>query len=237
MTDGAHPLLAVLVAAADGVFPPVDGGCTVLPSLGGGLECSVALTGHAYVATSLPAGEVLARGPDGFGGSVSADFLRWLAGPTGTIGVLDVTLVARGTGAADRPGAAGGAGPGRVPLAERRDADGHPRVRHARDLRREVRVHGDERGLVTLGRGLAGRCELSIEADAGHGRSLLHDALDLVRTDEYVFAAVSPGNARSLRLFLGAGFRPLGSEVILRPARYLSGQAPANLAAWTRSAG
>jgi RimJ/RimL family protein N-acetyltransferase len=35
---------------------------------------------------------------------------------------------------------------------------------------------------------------------------------------EPVFAAVSPGNARSLRALLACGFTPIGSEVLLRPA-------------------
>jgi hypothetical protein len=110
-------------------------------------------------------------------------------------------------------------------LPVRLDAEDHPRVRHARDLRTDVRVHGDARGLVTLANGLAGRRELSIEladpanASRGRGRSLLRDALALVPAGEPVFAAVSPGNARSLRAFLAAGFTPLGSEVILRPQR------------------
>lgn len=59
-------------------------------------------------------------------------------------------------------------------------------------------MYGDERGLLTLGRGWS--------------RSLLSDALALVPAGEWVFACVSPGNARSLRAFLGVGFRPLGSE-------------------------
>lgn len=53
----------------------------------------------------------------------------------------------------------------------------------------------------------------------GRGRSLLADALTLVPSGEPVFAAVTPGNARSLRAFLACGFVPLGSEVLLRPAR------------------
>jgi L-amino acid N-acyltransferase YncA len=78
--------------------------------------------------------------------------------------------------------------------------------------------------VVTLAAGLAGRREISIEAaPAGHGhgrgRSLLRDALGLVPPGEPVFAAVSPGNARSLRAFLAVGFIPLGSEIILRPER------------------
>jgi hypothetical protein len=198
--------------AADNCFPPVDGRVTVLPPLPGGLECSVAFTGHAVVATAMTDQAVYALGPDGFGESLSADFLRHLAGPTGWIGVTDATLTARGTG-----------GPPR--LTELTDADDHPRVRHAQWLRTNVQVYGDERGLITLADGLAGRRELSIElhraqdSSRGYGRSLLSDALSLVPEGEPVFAAVSPGNARSLRAFLTCGFTPIGSEVLLRPER------------------
>ncbi|MGP3989325.1 hypothetical protein ACTWP9_21585 [Streptomyces sp. 3N207] len=198
--------------AADSCFPPVDGRVTVLPPLPGGLECSVAFTGHAVVATAMTSQDVYAQKPDGFGGTLSPDFLRHLAGPKGWIGVTDATLTARGTG-----------GPPR--LAELTDADEHPRVRHARWLRTSVQVHGDERGLITLADGLAGRRELSIELhraqnnSRGHGRSLLADALSLVPEGEPVFAAVSPGNARSMRAFLACGFTPIGSEVLLHPER------------------
>jgi hypothetical protein len=220
-----HPLLALFLDAAEGRFPPVDGEVTVLPPPGGGIECSVAFTGHAVVATALSSREVAALGPDGFGGSLAPDFLRALAGPRGWIDVVDATLAARGTG-----------GPPR--LAELAGAHDHPRVRHARRVRTNVRVHGDERGLVTLADGLAGRRELSIELHdprpgpgpgttsspgpgpgRGHGRALLADALSLVPEGEPVFAAVAPGNARSLRAFLACGFVPIGSEVLLRPQR------------------
>ncbi|GHE86580.1 N-acetyltransferase [Streptomyces spiralis] len=212
MNGGPHPLLGCFLEACEGRFPPVDGQVTVMPALPGGLECSVAFTGHAVVATSLPAQCVRHAGPDGFGGSLTPDFLRHLAGARGWIGVIDVTLAARGTG-----------GPPR--LQQLRGQEEHPRVLHARELRREVRVYGDERGLITLAQGLAGRLELGIELhrpegrEQGRGRSLLIDALALVPQGQPVFAAVSPGNARSLRSFLAAGFVPLGSEVIIRPDR------------------
>jgi hypothetical protein len=208
----SHPLLAFFMNAADGCFPPADGRVTVLPPLPGGLECSVAFTGHAVVATAMTSQTVLAQGPDGFGGSLSADFLRHLAGPKGWIDVTDATLTARGSG-----------GPPR--LTGLTDADDHPRVRHARWLRANVQVYGDERGLITLADGVAGRRELSIElhdpdgSSRGRGRSLITDALSLVPEGEPVFAAVSPGNARSLRAFLACGFTPIGSEVLLRPER------------------
>ena len=211
-----HPLLGLLLAAADGRFPPADGGVTVLGPLPLGLECSVAFTGHAVIATSLPEAEVEALRPDGFGGSLSPDLLRALAGPYGTVGCVDATLTARGTGGTPR-------------LPARTDLDDHPRVRHARELRTNVRTFGDERGLVTLAEGLAGRRELSTElhdptgsGGSGLGRSLIRDALSLVPAGEPVFAAVSPGNARSLRAFLAAGFTPVASESIIRPGPRLT---------------
>ncbi|MFF4341487.1 hypothetical protein ACFY00_16320 [Kitasatospora sp. NPDC001540] len=216
MTDASHPLLTHLLAAAEGRFPPADGGVTVLPPLPGGLECSVAFTGHAVIATAQVAEQVVAAGADGFGGSLDPRFLLHLAGPDGWIGVTDATLTARATG-----------GPPRLDTLHH--LDDHPRVRFARSLRTRVTVHGDERGLVTLAEGLAGRRELSIELDPahpdghGHGRALLRDALTLLPAGTPLFAAVAPGNARSLRAFLATGFTPVGSEVLLRPHRVPAG--------------
>jgi hypothetical protein len=202
-----HPLLAYLHAAAENRFPPVDGDVTVLPPFDNGWACSVAFTGHAVIATSRPREDILAHGADGYGGSMSPEVLRYLAGPTGLVGVIDVMLAARGTG--------------RSTLPRRTDADEHPRVLYAREQRRNVAVYGDERGIVTLAEGLAGRREFSIEAaehNRGWGRALIGEALGLVPEGELVFAAVSPGNARSLRMFLSLGFWPIGSEAMIRPA-------------------
>ncbi|MCT2581707.1 N-acetyltransferase [Actinophytocola gossypii] len=202
-----HPLLPVLLAAASGEFPPADGAVVALPPLPGGLAAVVSLTGRAYVAADEPP-----DGLDAFGGTFRPEVLLRLAGPGGEVGTLDVTLVAHGLG--------GGVGGGGLPA--RTDLDGHPRVRHARAIRRDVRVYGDERGLVTLAAGLAGRRELSLElsgqGERGVGRGLITDALGLVPAGEPVFAAVAPGNARSLRAFLAVGFQPVGAEVILRTA-------------------
>jgi hypothetical protein len=180
---------------------------TVLPPFDSGLECSVAFTGHAVIATALSAESVYQRQPDGYGGSLTPDFLRWLAG-NGSIGAIDAMLVARGLGG------------GYLPRLD--NADAHPRVQHALALREDVEVYGDERGLVILARGLAGRLELSVETPVhggGWGRRLLGDALTIVPAGQPVFAAVSPGNARSLRSFLSIGFKPIGSEVIVHPRR------------------
>lgn len=205
-----HPLLELYLAAASGHFPAVDGTVRVLPPFDRGIEASVGFTGHAIVATALDPTRVLARDIDAFGGALSPPFLSWLAGEAGHIGSLDVTLVAHGRGG------------GRLP--RRHDLDQHPRVRLARSLRHDVQVHADERGLVTLSRGLAGRPELSIEVTTdqqGHGLGphLLAEALALVPAGDPIFAAVAAGNARSLRAFLALGFTPIGCEVIIQPER------------------
>jgi GNAT superfamily N-acetyltransferase len=200
-----HPLLHVFLDAADGRFPPVDGGVTRIDP-DGNVRAVVAFTGHAYVMAPGPIEppDGVTR-PDGFGGAFDPHFLVWLAGDR-PLGVLDATLVARGTG-------------GPTTSLEATDRwDAHPRVEHARQLRDDVRIFGDERGLVTLASGLAGRLELSVEAapagqGRGCGRSLVADALGLIDDGEPVFAAVSPGNARSLRVFLALGFTPIGSEI------------------------
>lgn len=215
VSNAPHPLLELYLAGVSGRFPPVDGTLRVLPALPGGLEASIGFTGHALVCTALEPAAVHARGVDAFGGSLGPAFLCWLAGEGGRIGSLDVTLVGRGRGQGH--------------LARRHDLDEHPRVRLARGQRQGVEVYGDERGLVTLSNGLAGRRELSIEVAGeaqgrGHGRALLGDALGLVPAGEPVFAAVAAGNARSLRLFLALGFVALGCEVLLRPRRGGSGE-------------
>jgi hypothetical protein len=203
-----HPLLEVWLAAAAGQFPPVDGGYTIVAPFGPGLEGVVSFTGHAFLATSLEDAAFADLHLDGFGAALQPAVLQRIAGPRGVVGVLDATLVARGRGG------------GRLP--RRDDLHDHPRVRYALDLRNDLQVYGDERGLITIGIGNAGRTEISAEAaqgGAGNGRALIAEALALVAPGEPIFAAVSPGNARSLRAFLASGFTPLGSEVWIKPDR------------------
>jgi hypothetical protein len=73
---------------------------------------------------------------------------------------------------------------------------------------------------VTVGRGLGGLVELGVEAvDPGvDGAGLLREALTLVAPDDVVVAAVAPGNARALRTFLAADFRPVASVQLIKPA-------------------
>ena len=92
----------------------------------------------------------------------------------------------------------------------------------SRAHRRDVRVYANDVGVVTLGRGLVDRQELSVElfepgAGGGHGRGLITEALALVEPGVVVFAQVAPGNAASLRAFLSCGFVAIGAETLLRP--------------------
>jgi hypothetical protein len=144
-----HPLLDVMLDAARGEFPPVDGAVTFLPGLPGGNRAIVALTGHAFIAADLDAGDFDGIELDGFGAALAPAAVLRVAGD-GRIGVNDVTLVARGT-------SRGTSAPTTTAW------DDHPRVRYARRLRSNVVVRGDERGFVTLSEGLAGRTEMSIE--------------------------------------------------------------------------
>ncbi len=194
-----------------GEFPRVDGGITVVPpDRTTGHHPVLCFTGHAVVSTTLDVEVVRSLGADGYGGAHAPDVLRALAGSNGWIGVLDATLFALGTGAGST-------------LTESDAYEGHHRVEYARSVRGDVRVLANDLGLVTLGSGVGGRIDLGFEllseADrgSGHGRQLVAAALAMVPAGMPVWASSSPGNARSLRSLIGAGFTLVGSEVIIRP--------------------
>ncbi len=202
-----HPLTAVLWHATQGRFPPVDGIVEVLPPTIDGGCAVVAFTGHAYVVTDRRSDDALFTHVDGFGGATDPRFLVALAGRTRTIGSLDIVAV--------RP-----ADSTTTALPERFDHDDHPRVVRARQHRRDVRVFGDDRGIVVIGRGLVGRTEISVEltgAEPGRqvGRALISAALANVPSGEMVYAQIAPGNAASVRMFLASGFVPIASEILL----------------------
>jgi hypothetical protein len=206
----------VLTDAVGGRFPAADGSVVVVPPWQDGVEAVVVLTGHAVIATTLPLDAVLAAGADGFGGATLPPLLTLMAGDGGEVECLDVLLGARGTGGRRLP---------RSPALE-----DHPRARHARHWRANVRVHGDDRGLLVLADGVAGLPQLSYEVPpdrrgSGNGRALLTDGLSLLPRDAPVLTAVAPGNAASLRAVLAAGFTPLGSVQLVHPGR-AGGRAP-----------
>ncbi len=205
ISNVVHELHRILLDASEGRFPSADGSVDVLAPMVGDHHAVVEFTGHAFVLTDRDPSEVRQRGADGFGGASQPDVVRWLAGTDGWIGSHDVVLVARGTGGGQLP--------------ERQDLDGHPRVVRSRTHRRDVRVHGDGTGVITVGRGLVDRWEVSVEvvgdAPPGAGRRLIRESLGLIPPGEVVFAQVAPGNAGSLRAFLSCGFVPIGAETLL----------------------
>jgi GNAT superfamily N-acetyltransferase len=216
-----HPLAAMLRAAAAGRFPPSDLAIEVLGPPPGPIDAVVAFSGHNVIATGVDPDLVRASVPgDDPGTPMSAPFLTWLGERLGAPpGMADLVLVADPAGPPDRSGAHPG-------LANRDDLAGHPRLARARRYRTEVRAYGDPEGrtLVVLGRGLAGRLEVSVEVElayrgAGLGRAMAEAARTLAR-GEPLFAQVSPGNVASVRAFLAAGYRPVCGEVLFltRPA-------------------
>jgi GNAT superfamily N-acetyltransferase len=156
--------------------------------------------------------------PNDIGSPMSANFLLFLAGWLGAEpGTLDVVLVA--TEPTDEAP---------VELWSRNDLADHPRVQRATRYRADLAVYATSKrgvpdGLLTVGRGVAGRYEMAFEVDPaargrGLGRRLATAGRALVPPDEPVFAQVAPGNAGSLRAVLAAGYRPIGGEVLFARA-------------------
>jgi hypothetical protein len=210
-------LLALLHAAARGSFPPEDGRTDVVPAVAGAPVAVLSFAAHHVVAADLPAAEVLARvDPEDLKGPLAPGVLTWLAERTGLVaGSLDVVLAW-----VPERGVAADAAVREVDLGD------HPRIDRARRWRREVGGYEDARGrgLVLLGRGLAGRLELSVEVDPGQrdrglARELVAAALAAAAPDEPVYAQVAAANAPSLRALGAAGFAAVGAEVLLGPGR------------------
>ena len=158
----------------------------------------------ADVDPSWVAGQVA---PDPLALPLGARFLAALADRIGVEpGVVDAVLVA--------PPVAAGPGLDLV----RAEVD-HPRVARALLHRTDVRIWTtpDGCGLLTLGRGVAGRWEVSVEVDPaargrGLGTALVAAARSLVPGGAPLWAQVAPANTASLRAFLAAGYRPVGAE-------------------------
>lgn len=156
----------------------------------------VALTAHHLIAASVDPDWVRAAlEDDDVGAPMRSEFLAGLGEQLGAAaGMLDVVLAAFGR--AERSDLLTGGDGGEAV---------HPRLARARRYRRDVRCFQDGHGgLLTIGHGLAGRVEVSIEVDEeargrGHGLALAQAALGLAVPGEAVFAQVSPGNVASLR--------------------------------------
>ena len=212
-TDAAV-LRRLLEDAAAGRFPPADGDTQVLPSPAGPVHAVLAFTAHHVVVADVDPGEVAAHlDPDDIAAPMGAPFLSWLGARVGAVpGTLDVVLAAR---------AGAGAPPFPDGVREIAPDDAHARVARALLYRADVRAWepSDGAGLLVVGRGLAGRWEAAFEVapaarGRGLGRTLAAMAMLAVPRGERVFLQVAPGNAASLRAALGAGFRPIGAEVL-----------------------
>ena len=169
MTDEAttHPVAALLVVAWRGPRPPVDGSWSRVQPWHAGVHGVVAVTGRALVSApdDLTDAELEALGVDGWGHAHDPRVMTRIAGAHGWVDVLDAVLLAEGTGERE---------PGVVP---RPDLAEHPRVRHAQPIRGDVEVvgfPGDDLSVLTIGSGLGGLSEMSLQvAPALRGRGLL----------------------------------------------------------------
>jgi GNAT superfamily N-acetyltransferase len=205
-------VIDLLHAAARGTFPPEDGRTEVMGAVAGAPAAVLSFTAHHVVAADVPADEVLGRvDPQDLKGPLAPGVLAWLAERTGlAAGSLDVVLAWVPERAV--PGAA---------VREVEPGD-QPRVVRARRWRSDLRVFEGDGGMVLLGRGLAGRLELSVEVapgrrDRGLARALVAGTLAAAAPAEPVFAQVAAANAASLRALQPAGFAAVGAEVLFGP--------------------
>jgi hypothetical protein len=207
----AHPLAAVLDAAARGRFPAADGGFDVMPRLPGPADALIGFTGHFVLAADIDVDAVAARvSARDLSVPMSPAFLTWVAECTGSRpATFDALLCAIGTGE------------GAPDWLEPDPGFEHPRVERARRYRDEIDVWRTRDGdaILAVGRGICDRWELGFEItpDArgrGLGRRVAAAARALVPAGAPVWAQVAPGNAASLRAVVAAGFSPVAAEVL-----------------------
>lgn len=211
-----NPVLETLLAAARGEFPPADGRVEFVPPPPGLTQGVVAFTAHHVIAADVDPEEARARlDPDDLGAPVKGPFVAWLASRLDMdIGPYDNVLIAP-----DPPSVSA-----EVELIERPDLLDDPMLARSKRVREDLRLYSDRdrRSIVLVARGFARRWEFGLVVDeehrhAGLGRQLIAAAPSLVPAGEPVFAQVTPGNARSLRAFIAAGWRPIGGEVLFLP--------------------
>lgn len=218
----------MLASAVHGSGPPADFETALLPRPPGPVSAVLAFTGHHVVAADVDRpwldDAIHDHGGADFTTAHRAPFLTALGARIGARpGHLDLVL-------ALRPGAAvrGAQHLELAPLP--RTGAAHPRLSRAHDYRHEVHAWQtpDGDGILTVGRGLAGRWEASFEVTPtarrrGLGRALAAAARRLVPSDQPVYAQVSPGNVASMRAVLAAGYVPIGAEVLYHHSRHLAG--------------
>jgi GNAT superfamily N-acetyltransferase len=207
-------LAEILNAAACGDFPPPDGGTTVVPQPRERDAGVIAFTAHAVIFTDEDPhwvrAELAAMKCDALAAAMNPRFLTALLERSGrTTDTIDLLTVAAPL-----------SGEPPLPLREI-DDPAHPRVVRALGRRDDVRVWAADGGVLVLGRGVAGRWEAAVEVDEdarhrGLGRALAAAARHLAPAP--VWSQQAAGNARSIRAFQSAGFRPVGAESLHLPA-------------------
>jgi GNAT superfamily N-acetyltransferase len=230
-------LADLLDRAAAGQFPPTDGTVETLAQPAQRDAGVIALTAFAVVFADTNPDWIAAQLPaDDLAAPLSATFLyelgQRLDRQAGSIDMLTCATPLPGAPPPElmlvevdpaQPGPlAGELAPGESVTSGPTLTAQHARIARALCYRDDVRAWQTAGGVIVLGRGVAGRWETAIEVDpqyrgAGLGRQLASAARHLVSQGETVWAQIAPGNAASVRAFLGAGFRPIGAEVLLTP--------------------
>jgi hypothetical protein len=210
-----HPLLAVMAGLARDRYPEADGMVEIMPTPPGALAAILAFTGHHIVAADVPSRWVDSFCPSGdLLAPIGPPFLAALTNRLGrSPGPLDLVLMGSGL-AGDPP----------LPLCPLKGDALHPRARRALRVRTDVQIYttSAREGLLTVGRGLAGRWEAGFEVESsarnrGLGRALARAARYLIPPHEVLFLQVAVGNVASLRAVLAAGFLPVCSEILFFP--------------------
>jgi hypothetical protein len=209
-------LADILRAVENGVFPAPDLGVSVVPAPSERESAVVAFTGHIVIAADVSPSWVAERLPAGdLAAPTNPPFLTALAELTGRhVSSNDAMLLAPAITDPTQRAAA-------VKDLTVLTAHDHPRVQRALEYRTDVHVYGDVHGgLVITGHGLADRIECAIELpdthhNQGRGRHLARAARALIPPNSSIWAQITPGNAASLRAFLAAGYKPVGSEALL----------------------
>ncbi len=204
-----HPLLTLLLAAAEGCFPPIDGTVKFLPPLHSSRSAIVSFTGHAVLATPLTRQDLAPYRLDGYGAALQPAVLMRLAGADGQVGVwTSPWSPAGGPGPPPAPRR-----PGRPPPCPAR---ARPAGAHSRRRTRLIPGPGPGRAHRTLDRDRACAARQRRRTDPAQRRADPHPGR------RAVFAAVSPGNTAPCGPFLASGFTPVASEILIDPPQPLT---------------
>jgi GNAT superfamily N-acetyltransferase len=201
-------LAALLGDVAAGRYPPADGTVTILPQPSPRDAGVLAFTAHSVVFVDAdPAWVRSLLPPDDLAGPTLPSFVQAVCAGTGRQ-AASTDMLCVGEARSGSPAIA----LDEVPVG------GHPRLERALRVRDDVRAWQVPGGVLTLGRGVAGRWEVAVEIDPGYrdkglGRKLISAARNLLPEATPIWAQITPGNAASVRAFLAAGYRPVGSEV------------------------